>query len=225
MGALVAALPGKVHAESGAGNMINVRGEYRGRKHSQVYYCAGGYGALQDFDGHATTPAPSNPRGIPVEVWETQTGLFIESKSLLADSGGAGQARGGLGQHVRMRNDSGAPVTISCFSGRVEFPAAGYAGGADGKLRRYWINDEPVPSKKAYRLQPGDTLSLQEAGGGGFGPPAARPASLIAADLRQGFVTEAGLVRDYGLSRERAAELAAGFVPIPRTQSSHQESP
>src|SRR5690606_4891398 len=142
MGAMLEPLPERVHAQSGGGNMLNVRGQYKGRKHAQVFFCSGGYGALSGFDGHGTTPAPANPRGMPVEVWEAQTGMFIESKALLPDSGGAGAARGGLGQRLRMRNDSGAPVMISCFSGRTDFAAEGFAGGAAGKLRRYWINDQ-----------------------------------------------------------------------------------
>lgn len=212
MGAMVAPLPERAHAQSGGGNMLNVRGEYRGRKHSQVFFCAGGYGALENFDGHSTTPAPSNPSGMPVEVWETQTGMFVESKALLADSGGAGQARGGLGQRVDMRNDSGFPVTVSCFSGRTDFPAEGFCGGAAGKLRRYWINGQQVPSKKAYQLAPGDTLTTEEAGGGGFGPPGQRSVENLLKDLRHGFVTPRGLAQDYGLSEERISQLVAGTV-------------
>lgn len=208
MGAMAEALPQRVHAESGGGNMLNIRGEYRGRKHSQVFFCSGGYGALHEFDGHVTTPAPSNPRGMPVEVWEMQTGMLVEYKALLPDSGGAGTARGGLGQKVRMRNASGAPMSVSCFSGRTEYAAQGTAGGGPGKPRRYWINDEAVPSKRMYVLQPGDTLTTEEAGGGGFGPPASRPVQRIVEDLRQGFVTPEGLVRDYGLSAERIRQLA-----------------
>lgn len=209
MGALVQAVPDRVHAQSGGGNMLNVRGEFKGRKHSQVFFCSGGYGALQDFDGHDTTPAPSNPRGMPVEVWEAQTGLFVESKSLLPDSGGAGQARGGLGQRMRMRNDSGSPVTVSCFSGRTDFAAEGFDGGRSGKLRRYWINDEPVASKKVYVLQPGDTLTTAEAGGGGFGPPSSRSDHALAEDVRQGFVTLDGLRQDYQLAPARIDAIRA----------------
>lgn len=209
MGAMVEPLPDRVHAQSGGGNMLNVRGQYKGRKHAQVFFCAGGYGALAGFDGHGTTPAPSNPRGMPVEVWEAQTGMFIESKSLLPDSGGAGAARGGLGQRLRMRNDSGAPVSISCFSGRTDFGAEGFAGGLPGKLRRYWINDEPVPSKKAYQLAPGDILMTEEAGGGGFGPPSERSDALVLNDLRAGFVTAEALVNDWQLPPERVARLTA----------------
>jgi len=207
MGAMAEPLPDRVHAQSGGGNMLNVRGQYNGRKHAQVFFCSGGYGALSGFDGHNTTPAPSNPRGMPVEVWEAQTGMFIESKALLPDSGGAGASRGGLGQRLRMRNDSGAAVSISCFSGRTDFGAEGFAGGAPGKLRRYWINGQPVASKKAYQLQPGDVLMTDEAGGGGFGVPAERAEALILADLRAGYVTPDGLARDWGLAPGRIAAL------------------
>lgn len=220
MGALAGPLPARAHAESGGGNMLNVRGEFQGRKHSQVFFCSGGYGALQGFDGHNTTPAPSNPRGMPVEIWEAQTGMFIESRTLLADSGGAGAARGGLGQRMVMRNDSGSPVTVSCFSGRTEFLPQGYAGGRSAKGRRYWINGVQVPSKKVYQLQPGDVLTTEEAGGGGFGAPAQRSAAQMLEDLRQGFVTVQGLIDDYGLSPAAAAELTAS-LPLHKLMESH----
>jgi N-methylhydantoinase B len=135
--------------------------------------------------------------------------MFIESKSLLPDSGGAGAARGGLGQRMRMRNDSGTAVSISCFSGRTDFGAEGFAGGSTGKLRRYWINEQLVPSKKAYQLAPGDILMTEEAGGGGFGPPAERSDALLLSDLRAGFVTAEGLVNDWKFPPERVAALIA----------------
>jgi N-methylhydantoinase B/oxoprolinase/acetone carboxylase alpha subunit len=34
---------------------------------------------------------------VPVEVWESRTGVTVQSKRLRIDSGGAGTWRGGLG--------------------------------------------------------------------------------------------------------------------------------
>lgn len=209
-GALAATLPERVQAQSGGGNMLSVTGSHRGRDYSQLFFCSGGYGALQGFDGHNTTPSPSNPRGMPVEVWESQTGLTVDYKEFLADSGGAGTARGGVGQRVRMTNTSGNPVTIACFSGQTERGAAGMHGGKPGGLRRYWLNDQSVPPKRRHVLQPGDFLATEEAGGGGFGAPEGRSIEAMARDLKNGFVTETGLARDYGQSAAQIAVIRAG---------------
>ena len=72
---------------------------------------------------------------VPVEVWETLTHTTIESKRLLPDSGGPGRWRGGLGQEVVLRNDSGHLVTTLGMGNRTMFPARGMFGGGDGALQ------------------------------------------------------------------------------------------
>ena len=78
---------------------------------STIYFSTGGFGALQDLDGAETTPGPSNMRTVPTEMWESLTGITIVHKRLLPDTGGHGEARGGLGQEIEFRNDTGAPLT------------------------------------------------------------------------------------------------------------------
>ena len=57
--------------------------------------------------------------------------------------------------------------------------------------------------KGQYVLAPGDRVALVQAGGGGFGDPAARPRAAILEDLAQGYVTPEGIARDYGIRLER----------------------
>jgi N-methylhydantoinase B/oxoprolinase/acetone carboxylase alpha subunit len=45
-----------------------------------------------------------------------------------------------------------------------------------------------------------------EAGGGGFGDPRERDRSALAADIREGYVTTAGAVQDYGIALEGTME-------------------
>ncbi|MBM3525104.1 MAG: hydantoinase B/oxoprolinase family protein, partial [Alphaproteobacteria bacterium] len=114
-GALARVLPERVQGDSGMLNLINVQGRTReGFGVSSIFFASGGFGALAGIDGQATTPAPSNMTGTPVEVWENLTGMFVESKELLPDSGGPGEFRGGLGQRIALINDSGHPMTASC---------------------------------------------------------------------------------------------------------------
>ena len=198
-GALADALPDRVQADAGMLNLINVQGRTReGRGVSSIFFASGGFGALAGLDGAAATPGPSNMTGTPIEVWESLTGMTFERKSLLPDSGGAGRFRGGLGQVIALRNDSGHPLTVSCLAGRTEFPPLGVLGGKPGRLREIRINGKAVHPKGRYVLAPGDLVETTEAGGGGYGDPALRERAAIEADLRSGAVTPQGARRDYG---------------------------
>lgn len=198
-GALAEAMPDKIQADSGMLNLINVQGTTReGKGVSSIFFCSGGFGALAGKDGAAATPSPSNMTGTPIEVWENLTGLFIEEKSLLPDSGGSGEFRGGLGQRIRMRNDSGHTMTASCIAGRTEFPPRGILGGRDGSRRVVMLNGEVIHPKGRYLLQPGDTMTLLEPGGGGVGDPRQRPREKVQADLALGYISPEAALRDYG---------------------------
>ena len=124
--------------------------------------------------------------GTPVEVWETLTRRYDREQGLLPDSGGAGEFRGGLGQEVVLRNDSGHPMVFSCLAGRTEFPPRGVLGGKPGRLREVQLNGKTVHPKGRYVLQPGDRMTTFEAGGGGYGDPARRSLERIRAILRRG---------------------------------------
>ena len=198
-GALARALPDRVQADSGMLNLINVQGRTReGQGVSSIFFASGGFGALNGLDGASCTPSPSNMMGTPVEVWENLTGTFIESKALLADSGGPGRFRGGLGQRIELRNDSGHPMTVSCLAARTEFPAAGVLGGKPGRPREIQLNGKTVHPMGRYILQPGDQITTFEAGGGGYGDPRLRDRPLVTADVKEGFVSPEAAARDYG---------------------------
>ena len=204
-GALAEAAPDKVQADCGMVDIVTFQGRHSdGRDIATLYFTSGGFGALKGRDGGNTVPGPSNMAIVPVEVWESLTTMTIEKKAMLADSGGAGEARGGLGQEVVMRNDSGHPMTIFCMAARTEFPPLGQGGGAEGRPREARINGRPVHPKGQYVLAPGDRVTLVQAGGGGFGDPASRSRSAILEDLADGFVTAEGVARDYGIRIEAA---------------------
>lgn len=197
-GALAQVLPERVQADSGMLNLININGQTRdGRPVSSIFFASGGYGAFDGQDGAPTTPSPSNMTGTPIEIWENLTGMFVESKALLPDSGGPGQYRGGLGQRIEFINESAGDLFISCLAGRTEFAARGLAGGRAGSLRVVSINGRPVHPKARYVLAPGDRLTTLEAGGGGFGDPALRDPTLLRHDIEQGFVSAESAARDY----------------------------
>lgn len=199
-GALAEAAPDRVHADSGMMNLITFQGRRRDdRAFSCLYFAAGGYGALENLDGWATLPHPSNMAVVPVEIWETLTNMTIESKRLLTDSGGPGKWRGGLGQEVVLRNDTGHTLTMLGMGNRMEFPARGQFGGGAGTLRVHAVDGKPVHAKGRIDVAPGARITVTEAGGGGFGDPRQRDRASIASDLADGFISARAARTIYGM--------------------------
>ncbi len=198
-GALAGATPDTVQADSGMMNLLTFQGTRRdGRAFTALYFASGGYGALRDLDGWSTLPHPSNMAVVPVEVWEALTHTTIVGKRLLPDSGGAGRWRGGLGQVVDVRNDTGHPLVTLGMGNRTVHPARGLFGGHDGTLRRHELAGQVVHAKGRVEIEPGAIMRLVEAGGAGFGDPRERDRLAVAADVTNGFVTTDAARRDYG---------------------------
>jgi N-methylhydantoinase B len=129
-GALAGIVPDRVTAGSGLINILTFQGRHRdGTPFSVGYFAAGGFGALSDLDGRPTTPSSSNMGGTPIEILEQLSGLVVEKKALRLDSGGAGEFRGGPGQEVVLRNDTGHPLVVFSMANRTIFPGQGLAGG------------------------------------------------------------------------------------------------
>ncbi len=189
-GALADVLPERVPAESGMMTQVNYFGTRPdGEAFSSILFSAGGYGALEGMDGWATVSAPGNMINVPVEVWESEIGVTYLHKRLHPDSGGAGEYRGGTGQDMLIRNDTGNPLTLSCFAGRTEVAPKGHLGGHPGGRRELQVNGEIVHPKGRYVLAPGDVMRTLEAGGGGVGDPRKRTADALRRDIAEGFLT------------------------------------
>lgn len=200
-GALADAMPDAIQADCGSHDILSFQGRDReGRDIANMYFSASGFGALRGKDGESATPAPANITGTPSEVWENLTGMTVVGRRLFPDSGGAGEFRGGLGQEVVLRNDTGHPMTASFFAQWTDFPTRGKHGGGDGNVRRYWINEQPVNPRGRFRIEPGDTIRFVSPGGGGFGDPRRRDPQRVARDVADGRVTIEGAMRDYGVS-------------------------
>lgn len=198
-GALADSSPGEVQADSGMMNLVNFQGTRRdGRPFTSLYFASGGYGALKGLDGWSTLPHPSNMAVVPVEVWEALTHTTIVDKRLVADSGGPGQWRGGLGQEVRVRNDTGHILVSLGMGNRTVHPAKGLFGGGDGTLRHHEVDDKPVHAKGRVELQPSQVMRIVEAGGAGYGDPKARDRAAVASDVENGFVTASAAEKVYG---------------------------
>ena len=156
-------------------------------------------------DGLASVSFPYNVRDVSIEWSEMETPVLYEARELIADSGGAGEFRGGLGQELILqaygsRVKKGEPLVLSGSAGRMRFPPRGLAGGGDGSYGAIEVNGEGIApsSSPNVTFHEGDVVRLRLPGGGGHGDPARRRRERIEADLKAGYVTPEGARRDYG---------------------------
>jgi N-methylhydantoinase B len=135
-----------------------------------TYYetLGGGQGACPAADGpSAVHVAMSNTLNTPVEALETELPLRVRELSLRRGSGGTGRYRGGDG--IVRELEALAPMSFTLITERRRHAPRGRAGGADGEPGRNLLNGEPLPSKAAGELRPGDRLRIETPGGGGYG--------------------------------------------------------
>jgi N-methylhydantoinase B len=88
---------------------------------------------------------------------------------------------------------------------RMRFPPWGVAGGRPGARVEVTVNRGRADARRLGKIhqlhmRKGDTVTVDLAGGGGFGDPFGRDPALVLADVVQGFVTIAGAARDYGVA-------------------------
>ena len=205
--ALAPVLPDRVAAGSG-GTPATMQVFYGRRVGGGPFHAVlirgGGMGATQGGDGAGCFIFPANGANTPVEILESDTPLIVESRELLADSGGPGRQRGGLGRRevFWVPDDAHAPlapVNLGLQSGRFRLPPEGLRGGKPGDKAQYLVNGQPGNPYGLTQLQPGDVVTLDAAGGGGYGDPADRDRQELLRDLEDGKVSPHGALKDYGV--------------------------
>jgi len=208
--ALAAALPGRVVA-AGGGTPATMQMFYGrrgdGRPFHTVLIRGGGLGASAARDGEGSFIFPANGANTPVEILESDAPLIVECRELLPDSGGAGKQRGALGRRevFRVPDDAYAPqppVMMALQSGRFQLPPEGLFGGRPGARAQFLVNGRPGDPYGLTRLERGDVVVMDCAGGGGYGDPGARDRGRLEHDLREGKVTPEGAERDYGIGNQ-----------------------
>jgi N-methylhydantoinase B len=135
-----------------------------------TYYetIGGGQGACPDADGpSAVHVAMSNTLSTPTEALELAYPLRVERHALRLGSGGEGRHRGGDGVIRELRVLE--PCRLSLLTQRRRIAPAGAAGGADGASGRNLVNGEELAPFASRDLAPGDVLTIETPGGGGYG--------------------------------------------------------
>jgi N-methylhydantoinase B len=167
-----------------------------GRGWLNLFYEFGGIGGRAGSDGPDATGCffLGGRSVIPqIEPMEAQYPFVIRHSKLLADSGGRGQWRGGLGMETEIELLDDAIVTVR--GARMQLPPPGSNGGEAGQAGSWFIRHldgsiEELPVRKAdVPIAKGETFIVRTSGGGGLGRPEDRDAVLVEADVRDGKVS------------------------------------
>jgi N-methylhydantoinase B len=217
---LARALPGRVPAPgSAAGGSLSSAGRHpaSGRWYSQYEILNGGTGARPDSDGvSAMDELVVNVMNTPVEAIETEFPVRVECYELATDSGGPGTFRGGLGVRRQWRILADESI-VNLRMDRFKFSSPGIFAAKPARASKAVLNpgsaaERPLTSKVAgLRLRQGDLLSLEFAGGGGWGSPYERDPERVRGDVVRNYVSPARAREDYGvvLTSELAVDAEA----------------
>jgi N-methylhydantoinase B len=199
--------PDRAIAGSGASGSLLINWQQGGRTgHATLQYEIFGsaYGGGSGHDGTSMVATHlSNLHITPIEVLESEFPCRITEFSVIADSGGPGTFRGGLG--FRRRYHLLQDALVVRRYDRAKFPSKGLAGGSDGRPSGFVLVDaqggeRAMPSSGRFELKAGEGFYLDKAGGGGYGDPRKRDRATIARDIAEGYVSEEAAARDYGFA-------------------------
>jgi N-methylhydantoinase B len=216
--AMAKALPHRVLA--GSGGTPATMNVFYGKRHDgrpwhSVIIRGGGMGASAVRGGDYVYIFPANGANTPVEIFESDTPLIVEKRELLSDSGGAGKMKGGLGRRevFRIPDDEYAPippVNLGIQSGRFRYAPEGLFGGQHGAKATFLVNGRPGNPYGLTRLYPGDVVTMDAAGGGGYGDPLDREVEEVENDVLDGYVSFEAARESYGVVLDPAGKRADG---------------
>ena len=206
IGALAEVLP---KAATGSSNGANTTAVFSGtdprtgRGYLYLETLGGGGGARHDHDGKDGVQVhTTNTSNLPVEAIEMEYPLRVARYELVDDSAGPGTYRGGQGLRRVV-----APVGHTClFNGqgeRFRHAAWGIFGGEPGKPGRFVFTAgdgrETVLDIKpsGVGVDPGETITIETPGAGGYGFPKARSQKLLAEDRESGKFSPTYLAQHY----------------------------
>ena len=165
-----------------------------------------GYGGIpgrpigDGMDGHSWWPLFTN---IPTEYLESYCPLRVDRYSSVIDSGGAGLHRGGNGIDKWYTFLEHGEIAI--HDDRWLTPPWGILGGKPGmRSTKILVHTDGtrtvLPSKcDQIKVEPGDQLIFQTAGGGGWGDPLERDIEKVRVDVVRELVSVEKAASDYGV--------------------------
>jgi 5-oxoprolinase (ATP-hydrolysing) len=144
---------------------------------TRQYYetICGGTGAGPGFDGvSAIQTHMTNTRMTDPEVLELRYPVRLEHFGTRRGSGGGGRWHGGDGSIRRIRFLE--PMTAVVVASRRNVAPFGLDGGGDGAVGRQWVERadgsiETLTGTDSAECRPGDAVTIETPGGGGYGRP------------------------------------------------------
>jgi len=205
--ALADAAPDQVQAATGLPHAINIYGRDGDGLYADHFFMGGGQGACASADGKSALLYPTSAANTSIELMETRAPVLVLEKTLVADSGGPGRHRGGLGTRTRIRklHDDGLPTLFSVYPEGVGVRTEGLFGGRPGGEVRGVVRD--LDGHVVHDCGTGELVTLnrvdlvvevQLAGGSGFGDPRQRARRELDRDVADGYVSPDAASRDYG---------------------------
>ncbi len=170
LGALARAIPDRIPAAS-QGTMNNVAMGKHDTDHPWDYYetVAGGSGGGPGFAGApAVQTHMTNTLNTPIESLEMHYPLRIIRYEVRRGSGGRGRFPGGDG--LIREFEFLEPAQVTLITERRTHRPWGLEGGESGAPGINRLDGEVLPAKCHLDVRPGQVLSVETPGGGGFQP-------------------------------------------------------
>jgi len=207
IGALAPALPEAAIAAANGANTSAVfagRDPETGKPYIYLETLGGGMGARAAADGKDGVQVHiTNTSNLPVEAIEMEYPLRVLTYELIADSGGAGRHRGGMGLR-RVIQPVGHDTAFSGAGERFRHQPWGLFGGQAGASGRFSMRHgdgrtEALPHKVSdVAFGPDAAIIIETPGAGGYGDPASRDPALVEEDRRSGKFSDGYLAKAYG---------------------------
>ena len=205
-GAMAQAMPGKVPAAWGGGEIGLSFGGYHPNRKAWVYLefnNDGPRGGGPRIDGADGISSPVlNMANTPIESIEAEQPLLIERFGLYPDTAGPGKYRGGLSL-IRDFRLLAEEATFQLRSDRTDFLPWGVEGGKPGTPTRNYLNPDTdmqeLPGKYLMTMKKGDVYRVIQAGGGGYGDPLERDVYAVLEDVQQEKLSVDHVRQEYGV--------------------------
>jgi N-methylhydantoinase B len=198
--AMSGALPGRLMAPGADPIWLSV---WRGHNppFTMTIFQVGGTGARPTKDGLSAVGFPSGVAGVPAEVIESLSPLVMRRRELRANSGGAGEWRGGLGQLTEFTRRGEGRWSVSSIADRTQYAAPGLLGGGSGATGEVALEDGTrLHAKAMVDLKPNDVVHVNLPGGGGYANAFERAPEKVRWDVIEGYIDAEEAAKSYGVS-------------------------
>ena len=189
----------------------------------------GTWGATSGHDGQQGVPhMGANQSNVSIEMIESEYPIRINEYGMLADTGGAGRYRGGLGL-VREYGILSDEAILNVRSDKRRLPPHGLLGGRPGSASWNYVNPGrsdrvlPVLMTEVEKLRRGDVFRHEMSGGGGFGDALDRDPEGVLRDVIEEKVTPEHAQHEYGVVLVELEDTGAWTLDVPATENLREQ--